>query len=465
MSITLDFLGAAATVTGSKTLLQTNSQKHLIDCGLFQGHRELRNRNWLPFSPPAKTLDSVLLTHAHLDHAGYLPKLAKEGFGGPIHTSQGSADLCEILLLDSAHLQEEDAAYANRTKHSKHNPALPLYDTEDAKKALKLLRPHAREEWFRVGEGIEAKFLRSGHIIGSSIIQVSVMDGGNPRLITFSGDLGHARSRTLKGPVEVLETDVLIIESTYGDRAHPRTDPLDALAEIALRTFQRKGVLIIPAFSVGRSQEVLHLFRVLEDSGRIPRVPVILDSPMSNAATRIFLKHPEDSPLESSFIGSGDNFFPRGFEPVVSADDSMMACMRDGPMVVIAAAGMLNGGRILHHLKHRLPQKKNTVLFVGYQAEGTKGRFLQDQGQSMGSMRIHHQEVPVEAEVSSIQNLSAHGDAQDLVEWIGHFEKKPSKIFVNHGTPASAEALASRITRELGLRAEAVKMDQRITLF
>jgi len=464
MSITLDFLGAAGTVTGSKTLLRFNGQNHLVDCGLFQGPRELRNRNWLPFSPPAKTVDSVLLTHAHLDHAGYLPKLAKEGFRGPIHASEGSADLCEILLLDSAHLQEEDAAYANRTKYSNHNPALPLYDTDDAKQALGLLRTHPREQWFQVGKGVQAKFIRSGHIIGSSIVQVSIMVGENPRLVTFSGDLGHARSRTLKGPVDVLETDVLVIESTYGDRAHPRTDPLEALAEIALRTFQRKGVLIIPAFSVGRSQEVLHLFRLLEDAGSIPKVPVILDSPMSNAATRIFLKHPEDSPLASSFIGRGDNFLPRGFEPVVSVDSSMMACMRDGPMVVISAAGMLNGGRILHHLKHRLPDKKNTVLFVGYQAEGTKGRFLQDQGQSMGTMRIHHEEVAVEAEICSIQNLSAHGDAQDLVEWIGRFEKKPSQIFVNHGTGPAAEALATRITQTLGLPAQAVTMDQRISL-
>jgi len=465
MSVTLDFLGGAGTVTGSKTLLHAHNQKILVDCGLFQGPKDMRARNWLPFVPPAKSLDTVLLTHAHLDHSGYLPKLAKEGFNGPIHASEGTRDLCQILLLDAAHLQEEDADYANRTKHSHHNPALPLFDTADAERALALIRPHVRDEWFPIGHEIEAKFLRSGHIIGSSFVQVSIMVDGRPRLVTFSGDVGHDRSRTLKGPVDILESDVLIVESTYGERSHPRTDPLDALAEIALKTFHRQGVLVVPAFSVGRSQEVLHLFRLLEDSGRIPRLPVLLDSPMSNAATRVFLKHPEDSPLTSAFVGSGDNFFPSRFEPVVTTDESMMACMRDGPMVVIAAAGMLSGGRILHHLKHRLPDKKNTVLFVGYQAEGSKGRFLQERGESSGTLRIHHEEVAVEAEIATIQNLSAHGDAQDLVGWISRFEKKPSRIFINHGTPTSALALAEQIHSSLGLRAEAVLPDQRITLF
>lgn len=464
MSISLDFLGGAGTVTGSKTLLR-NGRNHLIDCGLFQGSKELRNRNWAPFSPPASQMESVLLTHAHLDHSGYLPRLYKEGFRGPIHASAGTADLCEILLLDAAHLQEEDAAYANRTQYSHHNPALPLFDTEDAKNVLKLLKVHPRDEWFGIDHEVEARMSRSGHIVGSSFVEVSVMAGGRPRFITFSGDVGHFRSRTLKGPVDIKGCDVLVVESTYGDRSHPRTDPLDALAEIALRTFKRNGVLVIPAFAVGRSQEVLHLFRLLEDAGRIPKVPVLLDSPMSNAATKIFLKHPEDSLLDSAFLGEGDNFFPARFEAVASVEDSMLACMRDGPMVIIAAAGMLNGGRILHHLKHRLPKKENTVLFVGYQAEGTKGRFLQDQGPILHDIRIHHELIPVEAEIATIQHLSAHGDAQDLIDWMGRIERKPERIFVNHGSPASAAALVQRIKSELGLSAEAVGADQRISLW
>ncbi len=465
MSISLDFLGAAGTVTGSKTLLHLHNQQHLIDCGLFQGGPDLRQRNWKPSSPPAETIRSVTLTHAHLDHSGFLPRLYKEGFRGPIHCSNGTAELCKILLLDAAHLQEEDADYANRSHYSYHKPALPLFTTQDVEATLKLLVPHPRNEWFPIDQDFSTFFLRSGHIVGSSFVKSSVIVNGAPKLITFSGDIGHFRSRTLKGPMDLLETDVLIIESTYGDRPHARTDPLIMLEETAKRTFDRKGVLIIPAFAVGRSQEILHLFRILEDEGRIPKVPILLDSPMSNAATNIFLNNSEDSPLHSSFSGGVNNFFPSKFEAILSADESIFACMREGPLVIIAAAGMLSGGRVLHHLKQRLPHKENTVLFVGYQAEGSKGRFLQDQGKSLGSLRIHHEEVDVEAEIATLPHLSAHGDAQDIVDWIGRFTRKPSRIFVNHGSIASCTALATRINAELGLCAEAITSERRVSLW
>jgi metallo-beta-lactamase family protein len=465
MSIALEFLGAAGTVTGSKTLLHFGRRKHLIDCGLFQGPKELRARNWARFVPPAQELASVILTHAHLDHSGYLPRLTREGFNAPIHASKGTADVAELLLLDAAHLQEEDADFANRSHYSNHDPALPLFDTADARKALALFKSHERDQWIAVDEGLGVRFLRSGHIIGSSFVQLSLTVEGQPRLITFSGDIGHDRSHTLKGPVDVTETDILVLESTYGDREQPRTDPLDALAEIATRTFARKGVLVIPAFAVGRSQEVLHLFRLLEDAGKIPRVPVLLDSPLSNSATRVFLDHPEDTLFDLPFRDGVSGFLPHRFETVATPDDSMMACMRSGPLVVISAAGMLNGGRILHHLKHRLPHRENTVLFVGYQGEGTKGRYLQEQGKAAGTLRIHHKEVSVEAEIATLTHLSAHGDAQDLVDWVGRFRRKPKRIFLNHGSAEASLALAARLKTELGINAEAMLAEGRVPLW
>lgn len=464
MSVTLEFLGAAGTVTGSRTLIHINGHKFLVDCGLFQGPRALRELNWAPFLLEPSAVEAVILTHAHLDHTGYLPKLCREGFAGPVYATVGTAELSQILLLDAAHLQEEDARFANETHHSRHNPALPLFSTHDAKKALKLFRPCARDEWINVGRDVSLRFLRSGHIVGASFVQLSITVDGFPKIITFSGDIGTSRSRTLKGPVDILETDILVVESTYGDRTHPKDDALDSLAAVANRTFKRNGILVIPAFSVGRTQEILYLLRLLEDSGKIPSVPVLLDSPMSNAATQIFLKNPEDSPLHSSFTGSGDNFFPKKFEAISTVDDSMLACMREGPMVVVAAAGMLSGGRILHHLKRRLPESANTVLFVGYQAEGSKGRFLQDHAKEMGSLRIHHQEIPVEAEISTLPHLSAHADADEILSWIGRIERKPKQIFVNHGSVESCVTLASRIEAELGISAEPLISPKKITL-
>ena len=437
----LEFLGAAGGVTGSRTLVRFRSETILVDCGLFQGPKEIRAMNWDPFSKSAVSIDHVVLTHAHLDHSGYLPRLVNQGFNRPVYCSEGTADLCHLLLNDAAHLEEEFARYANKTGYSNHQPAKPLFTTEDVTSTLALLKPKARDCWHPLSEHINVRFLQAGHIIGASMVQLSLIGLNCTKLITFSGDLGHDRSLTMVSPANLLETDTLVLESTYGNRLHPRTDVLSEFALIARKTLNRKGVLVIPAFAVGRAQEVLYIIHRLEEMGEIPAVPVILDSPMAEAATKVFMKHSVDHRL-GNLSESTAAFLPKLFSTTPTPDESMMACMRDGPMVVISAAGMLNGGRILHHLKHRLPKEENTVLFCGYQAEGTKGRFLQDNCTKIKTLRIHHQEVPILAEISTIASLSAHGDYLDLMDWFMCIQRKPSRVFLNHGSQDSMISFA-----------------------
>lgn len=452
MSFKLRFLGAADTVTGSRTLIEFNGSRLLVDCGLFQGEKSYRQRNWQPFPVDPATIGQVILTHAHLDHTGYLPRLCASGFNGKIYCSPGTADLTRIILTDAAYLEEEFAAYANRTGYSNHKPALPLFTKDDAEVALSRLTPRKRYEWVQLSEKVSFKFLRAGHIIGASYIQFYLHADQKGCKLTFTGDLGNDRSHLMKGPEQLLDTDVLVLESTYGDRLQPRTDSLQELAAIANKTFARGGVLVIPSFAVGRAQEITYLLRLAEDRGLIPKVPVILDSPMATAATNVCIEHPEDQILESSFVGTGENFRPALFEVTESPDDSMVACMRDGPMIVISSSGMLNGGRILHHLKHRLIDEKNTILFTGYQAEGTKGRYLQENEGSIESLRIHHQDVPILAEIKTLDVLSSHADFQDSLRWIEAMEKKPKLILLNHGHPNSQAALADKIRTRFGIR-------------
>jgi len=460
-SALIEFLGAAGTVTGSKTLVKWNGSSTLIDCGLFQGDKELRALNWQPFAPGVESIDSVILTHAHLDHSGYLPRLYREGYRGPVYCSEGTFDLCKILLIDAAYLEEESALYANESGYSRHKPALPLFNREDAEGAIGLIRPQPRDQWLSCGKGLEFQLIQAGHIIGASSAQLRLNAGSQQRVITFSGDVGHDRSFTMISPTSPETSDVVILESTYGDRLHSREGVMDQFAAIANRTFSRKGVLVIPAFAVGRAQEVLYMLRQLEDQGLIPTVPVILDSPMSQAATKVFLDHPEDHAPGTAFHGGENRFHPKRFEATASIDESMLACMRDGPLVVISAAGMLSGGRILHHLKCRINDERNTVLFVGYQAEGTKGRFLQDNVGKIDTFRIHHREIPLRCEVATMDALSAHGDYEDLLRWLGNMKVKPTKILLNHGTPKAMDAFAELIQKELGVKAEPVKTPQK----
>jgi len=452
MGTKLRFLGAADTVTGSRTVVEYNQSRWLVDCGLFQGPKDFRQRNWQAFPVDPASLDAVILTHAHLDHVGYLPRLCSTGFKGRIYCSKGTADLARIILLDAAYLEEEFAKYANETGYSNHKPAFPLFTKEDAERAISQFEPVERYQWIKIGEHASFQLLRAGHIIGASYVQFHLVSDQKTCTITFTGDIGNNRSMILKGPDFLNSSDVLVLESTYGDRLQPRTDPLQELASVANRTFERGGVLVIPAFAVGRAQEVTFMFRQLENRKLIPKVPVILDSPMATSAMGICLKHTEDQILESSFLGSAENFKPAFFEVTESPDDSMVACMRDGPMVVISASGMLNGGRILHHLKHRLPNEKNTVMFTGYQADGTKGRFLQENSGKVECLRIHHRDVPINAEIVTLDVLSSHADYQDTMEWLDAMQVKPKIIALNHGHPNAQKALADRIKKAFDIK-------------
>lgn len=445
MDFYLDFLGAAGTVTGSRNLLRVGKSSYLIDCGLFQGSKELRAQNWEPFHPDPSKIEAIFLTHAHIDHSGYLPKLYKEGFRGKIYCTQGTFDLSRILLMDAAKLQEEDAAFANKTKHSRHQPALPLYTIDDAMSVLKHFEVIHAGTWFHIDHLFQVRFMRAGHIVGSSFIQFNFNSKSQDHILTFSGDIGHHRSLTIKGPSPINHSKVLILESTYGDRLHPREDSLLGLAKVIKPALERNGVVLIPAFAVGRTQEMLYHIRLLEDKNLIPKVPVVLDSPMAQSATHVFLKHYDDNKIEA------EQFFPHHYTQSQNTDDSMLACLKPGPMIVISASGMLSGGRILHHLKARLPHPENLVLFVGYQAEGSKGRYLQENAKKLGNFRVHHQVIQVEAEIASLEHFSAHGDYQDLLEWLKTLENKPENIILNHGTTNASLAFAEKIEKELGI--------------
>ncbi len=407
----------------------------------------MRAQNWDAFHD-AKDLMAIFLTHAHLDHSGYIPKIVKEGFKGHIYSSQGTLDLCKILLRDAGRLQEEDAKFADRTGYSHHKPAIPLYDEIDAISSLNLFTALKQDEWHSINDDLNVRLLRSGHIIGSTFIQLGYkIDSDGYKTITFSGDLGNGRSPTLKPPLSISETDYLVIESTYGNRIHPKVKPSEEIEKIVNRVAAREGVLIIPAFSVGRTQDILYLLRKLEDENRIPKLPVYLDSPMATEATDVYIKHPEDHNLILNHRTLESPISTKNYKTVTSPDESMLLCMRDGPMIVVSAAGMLTGGRVMHHLSKRLSNSKNAILFVGFQAEGTKGRLLQE---GIGELRIHHNVVPVEAEICTIESLSAHADQQDTLNWLKHLQKKPEMIFVNHGEVESALALAEKIKQEFG---------------
>jgi metallo-beta-lactamase family protein len=410
----------------------------------------------------------VVLTHAHLDHSGYLPRFFRQGWRGPIYCSEGTADLLPVMLRDAAFLEAEFAHYANQAGYSNHKPALPLFTQEDVELVLEHIQPQKRGPWLQLAPDVSLRFANAGHIIGASILEFALIHKNGSRTLTFSGDLGHDRSLTMRPPEPITETDALVLESTYGDRVHPRNHVVHEFSQIAKRTFERKGVLVIPAFAVGRAQEILYIVRQAEDQGLIPQVPVLLDSPMSSFATKVFFDHPEDHKEGCPFsvVEGQECYLPAQFKTITTSDDSMLACMQDGPMIVISAAGMLNGGRILHHLKARLPNSNNTILFCGFQAEGTKGRILQERPNGLDKLRIHHQEVPIEAEIATMASLSAHGDWQDLCGWLKRMTKPPSTVIINHGDPEAMKAMVGHV-KEILPRATVTPMltPGRITLF
>lgn len=443
---TLTFLGGAGTVTGSKYLMKAGGRELLLDCGLFQGLKALRERNRAvpPFDP--QKLDCVVLSHAHLDHSGGLPLLAKSGFRGPIFCTPGTAALLEVLLMDSARLQEEDAARANRYGYSKHRPALPLFTQADAAQALQLLAKRPYGEPFSVGASGSVLFRRAGHILGSASVELQL---GSTRVV-FSGDLGRWNRPIVRDPELVSRADVLLIESTYGDRVHS-TASEETLVRVIGATAARGGVVVVPSFAVGRTQELIWTLRKLEDAGRLPALPVFIDSPMGAEVTRIYCEHPEDHDLEMEQIMDAKRcpLCCRQYHVVRSGEESKSLNGRAGPMVIIAGSGMATGGRVLHHLKHRLPDERNTVLLVGYQAAGTRGRSLQEGAKFL---RIHGNDVQVQARIELVDGLSAHADRDELLRWARGFEVAPAQTWVVHGEPRASQALATHLHQELGWR-------------
>jgi metallo-beta-lactamase family protein len=467
--ISITFLGAARTVTGSKYLVESNGTRVMVDAGLFQGLKELRERNWQDLPVPPSSIQAIVLTHAHLDHCGYLPRLVAQGFRGRVFCTQGTQDLCRIVLPDAGRLQEEDAAYANRHNFSKHKPALPLYTEIDASRAVSQLQPCGYERPMPVAAGIEVEFVNAGHLLGSSYVRMRI-DG---RTILFGGDLGRFGRPVLPDPTPVAEADCLLVESTYGNRIHEQDDNGDRVAEIVNDAAHKGGKLIVPAFAIGRVEELIYWLKRLESERRIPVLPVFVDSPMAAAAlarytARVQELDPELRPEEHDDTAPHDAAAPNPpdvrrrhamheremcvfcterFRIIGSAEESKQLTASKIPCIVISASGMAEGGRVLHHLKAALPDARNTVLFAGYQAAGTRGRRLVD-GEK--SVKIHGEWIPVAARIVQVDSMSAHADANEIIRWLGGFAAAPKQTFIVHGEPAAQDALGARIQAELG---------------
>lgn len=459
MSAALTFLGAAGVVTGSKFLLEAAGAHVLLECGMFQGLRALTERNWraAPVSPP--TLAAVLLSHAHIDHSGYLPRLARDGFSGPIYCSAGTADLLRIMLPDAARLQEEEAAYRNRAGATRHEPALPLFTSADAERALALVRAMPFERRFQPTPGIGATFWMSGHILGASIVQVET----EGRRLVYSGDLGRYNVPVTRDPERVEMADTLLVESTYGNRLHPHDDGTPVIVAAVRRAVDRRGWLLIPAFAVGRTQDLLYVLRELEDKGAIPQLAVYLDSPMGTEATAIYARHPEeeDDAVRRLETGGRRPFAPANLHVAKTTEDSKRLNGLEGPVIVIAGSGMATGGRVLHHLCHRLPDERTTVLFVGYQAAGTRGRLLRE---GAAHVRIFGKDVPVRATMMATDAFSAHADQGEILRWLGGFTRPPERTWCVHGEPDAAASLRDAIRTGLGWRCDVAEDGGRVAI-
>jgi metallo-beta-lactamase family protein len=468
--ITLTFFGAARTVTGSKYLLDTGSSKVLVDAGLFQGLKGLRLRNWQTLPVPASDLDAIVLTHAHLDHCGYLPRLVSQGFRGRVFCTPGTQDLCRIVLPDAGRIQEEDADLANRERFSKHTPALPLYTETDALRAVSLLQPVGYDRPVPVAHGVEVEFINAGHLLGSAYARVRVAG----KTLLFGGDLGRFERPVLPDPTMVAEADYLLVESTYGNRLHEDGDDGRRLADVISKTVARGGRVIIPSFAIGRVEELIYWIRRLEEEQRIPVLPVFVDSPMAVAALARYRERlheldedmqPEirddKAPLGRADRGEGRErrlehvrrerqlcaFCTQRFRTVSSAAESMQVTQSKTPAVIISSSGMATGGRVLHHLRATLPDARNTVLFVGYQAAGTRGRRLVD---GEPEIRIHGRDIPVRASIELIESMSAHADSGEIMRWLGGFTRPPTTTFLVHGEQPAMDALTASIVAKLG---------------
>lgn len=448
MKTTLTFLGAAGTVTGSRHLLETRGKRILVDCGLFQGPKENRLKNWDPLPIEAKSIDTVLLTHAHIDHIGYLPKLVKQGFRGKIIGTRATIDLAKILLLDTAHLQAEEAKWANKKGYSKHKPALPLYTKTDAEQAIKRLESVSYGEEFHPLNGVRAKYRDMGHILGSAYLDLKTTDrDGTQRKLVFTGDIGRPNDIILRPPSQAYNVDYLVIESTYGDRRHEQENVRSQLAKTINRVLEKNGVLLIPSFAVGRSQSLLYLLREMETAGEIPKVPIFLDSPMAKQALGTHQNHIRDLNLtcRSKHLEGIDIFRPANLHITADRKDSMAIAKLSSRAIIIAGSGMATGGRILHHMHQRLPHRNCTVLFIGYQAEGTRGRTLLE---GKKSIRMFGQELEVNAEITSIDGFSGHADYMEMLAWLMAFNKPVKHTFLVHGEPVASESFAEKIKEQ-----------------
>ena len=473
----LQFLGAAGTVTGSKHLINTSKDgdgrkgmQVLVDCGLFQGRKELRLRNWEDIPIPSREIDAVILTHAHLDHAGWIPRLVKEGFNGPIYTTPPTADLCAVMLPDSGHLQEEEARFHNKRGSSKHKPALPLYTLQEAEDCQKSFRPLQFQEVKELANGFSFRFVHAGHILGSSMVEVFFEGPGGRRKFLFTGDIGRvpeppdAPGRVVHaGPAPNEDPDLLVMESTYGNRRHPHTDVRPRLAELINQTVHRGGSVVVPAFAVERTQKFLFLVKELIETGQIPRVPVFSDSPMAIRAVEIFMKYRSEFNEEARRLvdkyGSPANW--EGFHFALDQEDSKKINNIHYPCIIVSSSGMVTGGRILHHLMLRLPDPRNQVIFVGFQAPGTRGEIIKS---GATSVRIYSEEVPIRAQVAALEQFSDHADTEELLRWLRTFKKRPQSTYLVHGEPEAAQKLQQAMTSDLGWTVRVAQMLEKVPL-
>jgi metallo-beta-lactamase family protein len=459
MPQSIGFFGAAETVTGSRHLLTIEGRRVLVDCGLFQGERELRERNWEPFPVEPHEIDAVVITHGHQDHIGYLPKLVRDGYKGPIFATPATIGLCRISLPDSGRIQEEDARFANK-RGSSHDPAMPLYTEEDAYAALKLFKPVRYETFQDLPGGAVFRYFPAGHILGSAFAEVTFQDGTR---ILMGGDLGRYNTPIIRDPATIESADYVVVESTYGDRFHSDEDPLGKIEQVLNDAMRTGGAVIVPSFAIGRTQEMLYYFRKLQNAGRMPRIPIFIDSPMAASATRLYAdsKEEHDEDMKISLSEGNSELEPDGLTMVRDREGSKALNAQPGPLVIIAGSGMANAGRVKHHLMHRLSNPSTIVLFTGYQAEGTLGRRLLEGAEEV---KIHRQDIQVRARIEKVNALSAHADQGEIMRWLGGFRTPPKRTFIVHGEPPAQEALQARIQKDLGWDVVIPKMAETFTL-
>jgi metallo-beta-lactamase family protein len=473
----IQFLGAAGTVTGSKHLINTSFDgdgrggfQALVDCGMFQGQKEWRERNWQDTSIAAKEIDAVILTHAHLDHCGWIPRLVKEGFRGPIYATPATIDLCGVVLPDSGHLQEEDAAFYNKIKKSKHDPALPLYTLAEAQNCLQYFQAVQFGETKQLSPEISFRFVHAAHILGSSMAEVTLTIGGQVRRLLFTGDIGRMRDQNIapgkvihSGPQEGETADVLVMESTYGNREHPKDDPRPELVKVITQTVQRGGSVVVPAFAIERTQKFVFMLKELMEAGQIPKIPVFCDSPMAIKAVQIFLKHTEEYSEQTKQLirQYGSPLTWSGFSFASTAQESKKINGTHDPCIIVSSSGMVTGGRVLHHLALRLPDPKNTVIFIGYQAPGTRGFTIKS---GAPQVKIYGDMVPIRAQVAAIEQFSDHADPPELLKWLRTFKNKPAVTYLVHGDPSASSQLRDLMTQELGWNVQVAQWQQKVEI-